>query len=186
MAPRIRPRFLISVALLTVLAGFAIAWSTSEPTGSQRPTLEVPKPATQRGSSIHGAWRVIELAVRFPNQAWVVRPGPQAGLYVFSTQHYSYVYVPGVVPRLHFANANQPTKEEKAAAYESFIAGAGSYTFDDTTLSLKADLRKNPNEMTGDFWRYQVEIRADTMQLVFRNPPFLPGRDWRTVLVRAE
>jgi hypothetical protein len=40
------------------------------------------------------------------------------------------------------------TDTERAATYGSFIAGAGSYTFDGSTLALKADFRKNPNERT--------------------------------------
>ena len=70
--------------------------------------------------------------------------------------------------------------------YGSFIAGAGSYTFDGSTLALKADFRKNPNEMNGDIWRLQAQLQGDRLQLVFVNPPFLPGREYRLVLVRVE
>ena len=136
--------------------------------------------------SIIGAWRVLETASRTPTQSWEVRPAPRAGLYVFSARHYSYAYIPGSQPRPRFGDANQPTESEKAAAYDTFIAGAGSYTFDGVTLSLKADIRKNPNEMTGDFWRWRVESKADTLRLYFDNPPFLPGREWRVTVVRAE
>ena len=48
--------------------------------------------------------------------------------------------------------ANRPTPVEMAAACDSFIAGAGSYAFDGRTLMLRADFRKNPNEMTGETW----------------------------------
>ena len=29
-------------------------------------------------------------------------------------------------------------------------------------------------------------VRGDTLRFVFREPPFLPGREWRSTLVRAE
>lgn len=73
-----------------------------------------------------------------------------------------------------------------AAAYESFIAGAGSYTFDGRTLMLQADFRKNPNEMTGETWRWDTHMDGDTVRFVFVNPPFLPGREWRLTLLRIE
>lgn len=92
--------------------------------------------------------------------------------------------MPGVQPRPRFADVNRPTDAGKAAAYDGFIAGAGAYTFDGRTLELRADLRKNPNEMTGDVWRWQAEARGDTLRLVFVDPPFLPGREWRVTLVR--
>jgi hypothetical protein len=111
---------------------------------------------------------------------------PQGGLYVFSARHYSYFYVRGSEPRARFVNASQPTETEKAATFDSFIAGAGAYTFDGRTLGLRADYRKHPNEMNGDVWELAVEIQGDTLRLLFANPPFLPGREWRTTLVRIE
>lgn len=141
----------------------------------------------QRSSTIIGAWRPVELALRQPGAEWEIRPTPQSGLYVFSARHYSYVYIPGGRQRPHFLNANSATEAERAAAYDTFIAGAGSYLFDGSVLQLKADLRKNPNEMTGHVWRWDVDmIRGDTIRFIFRDPPFLPGRDWRTTLVRVQ
>lgn len=136
-------------------------------------------------TQIVGAWRPIELALRTPGQDWEIRPTPR-GLYVFSDRHYSYSYIPGGRARPQFTNANSPTEAEKAAAYDTFIAGAGSYTFDGSVLELKADVRKNPNEMTGQAWRWKLERAGkDTLQFIFENPPFLPGRDWRTILARV-
>ena len=136
--------------------------------------------------SVEGAWQVVQTAARAPGATWTPRPGPQAGLYVFSAQHYSSFYVPGVQPRARFVDGNRPTEAEKATAYDTFIAGAGTYTFDGETLVLEADLRKNPNEATGESWRWQAIAHGDTLRLVFANPPFLPGQEWRVTLVRAK
>jgi hypothetical protein len=144
------------------------------------------QPTSRAAARVEGAWRLTETALRSASGMWEARPAPQGGLYVFTARHYSYFYIPGSEPRARFANANQPTDTERAAAYGSFIAGAGSYTFDGSTLALKADFRKNPNEMNGDIWRLQAEFQADTLQLVFVDPPFLPGRAYRMVLVRVE
>lgn len=112
---------------------------------------------------------------------------PQGGLYVFSARHYSYFYVPGPAPRPRFADGNRPTDAERAATFATFIAGAGTYTFDGRTLGLRTDFRKNPNEMTGEVWRWELDwARGDTLRFIFREPPFLPGRAWRTTLVRAD
>ena len=146
-----------------------------------------PAESNQRSSDLVGAWRPVELAIRTGAGEWEIRPVPQAGLYVFSRQHYSYLYIPGGRQRPQFGNANTPTEAERAAAYDTFIAGAGSYSFDGSVLEVRADLRKNPNEMTGLPWHWKVDmLRGDTARFIFSNPPFLPGRDWRTTLVRVE
>ena len=75
---------------------------------------------------------------------------------------------------------------EMSAAYDSFIAGAASYGPDGRTLMLKADFRKNPNEMTGETWQWGTEMEGDTVRFVFVNPPFLPGREWRLTVKRIE
>lgn len=105
--------------------------------------------------------------------------GSPRGVFVFTARHYSYFYVRGSVPQARFADANKPAPAEMAAAYHSFIAGADSYGFDGRTLRLKADFRKNPNEMTGETWRWETQLEGDTVRFVFVNPPFLPGREWR-------
>ena len=74
------------------------------------------------------------------------------------------------------------------ATFNTFIAGAGTYSFDGQELLLGTELRKNPNEMgEGRTWRWQLErVAGDTLTFLFPDPPFLPGREWRTVLVRVE
>jgi hypothetical protein len=70
-----------------------------------------------------------------------------------------------------------------AAAYDSFIGGAG---FFGRTLMLKADFRRNPNEMTGETWQWATQMDRDTARFVFVSPPILPGREWRRPVMRIE
>lgn len=190
MAPRIHSPLLAPITALTLTTAAVLGCAASGVTEARtRPARATPAAAQSVASpapSIQGAWRLAETAFRSPGAAWDVRPAPQGGIYVFTARHYSYFYVRGSAPRARFTDPNQPTEAERASAYDSFIAGAGTYTFDGRTLDLKADFRKNPNEMTGEVWRLKVETGGDTLRLVFDNPPFLPGREWRTTLVRIE
>jgi hypothetical protein len=177
-----KPRFR-QLCLILLVTTFIAGCTTMRSQKKAATSLE----NAQRSSTIVGAWRPVELALRQPGGEWETRPTPQSGFYVFSERHYSYAYIPGGRLRPHFSNANAPTEAERAAAYDTFIAGAGTYSFDGAVLQLKADVRKNPNEMTGHVWRWDVEmIRGDTIRFIFRDPPFLPGRDWRTTLVRVQ
>lgn len=170
------------------------SWLASIAALGMMTSLTAPHPATLHSSphapaaaaAFEGAWRVTETAVRSPGGEWTAQMVAQGGIYVFSSRHYSYFYVRGAHPRAQFVDANRPTDQEKAAAYDSFIAGAGTYTFDGRTLVMKAEFRKNPNEMTGEDWRLDAQFEGQAVHLTLANPPFLPGRDWRTTLVRAE
>ena len=176
-------RFLwLATMSLCAVGGSARLFFTPLAAAAQAPNQQSSRAAV----SVEGAWRLTETALRSASGMWEARPAPQGGLYVFTGRHYSYFYIPGPEPRARFANPNQQSDTERAATYASFIAGAGSYTFDGSTLALKADFRKNPNEMNGDIWRLQAQFQGDRLQLVFVNPPFLPGREYRMVLVRVE
>jgi hypothetical protein len=176
-ARRICTRSVIVVAMLAA-AGCARSASTARASSDSQPA-----------PSVVGAWRLLETASRPRGGAgaWDARPVPQGGLYVFSARHYSYFYIPIPAPRPRFAEGNQSTDAERAASFATFIAGAGAYTFDGRTLGLRADFRKNPNEMNGDVWNWELDSsHGDTLRFIFRDPPFLPGREWRSTLVRAD
>jgi hypothetical protein len=144
--------------------------------------------AATESFTVAGAWRLLETASRAPGGSWESRPAPQGGLYVFSARHYSYFYIRTPGPRPRFADANRPTEAERAATFDTFIAGAGTYTFDGQTLDLGTEFRKNPNEMgMGGVWRWRLErVAGDTAVFMFTEPPFLPGGEWRTTLLRVE
>lgn len=136
--------------------------------------------------TIVGVWNVAELAARAPGGAWESRGAPSRSQYIFTSRHYSYLYVRGSAPRKTFnGNPNNPTDAEKVAAYDSIVAASGSYTLSGHSLTLTALLHKNPNEMTGEPLHYTIELDGDTLTMIVVDPPFLPGREWRTMLTRV-
>lgn len=143
--------------------------------------------ARENRPTIEGVWKVTELASREPGAKWEVRPMPRLSQYIFTNKHYSYMYVPGADPRPLFAgDPNKPTDAEKAAAYNTLVAATGTYALSGRTLTMKAIVHKNPNEMVGKPLTYVIELDGDTLRMVTVDPPFLPGREWRTVLARVD
>jgi hypothetical protein len=140
-----------------------------------------------RRISVVGAWKITELWSRSPGGEWSARAVPNASLYIFTEAHYSYMYVPGADPRRRFTgDPNRPTDAEKVAAYDSFVAGSGTYALTGSTLTLQALVHQNPNEMGGEPLNYDVETDVNTLRMTIGNPPFAPGQERRTVLVRVE
>jgi hypothetical protein len=71
-------------------------------------------------------------------------------------------------------------------ACNSFVAASGIYKLSGRILTLVALVHKNPNEMDGKPLTYTAELDGNTLRITIANPPFLPGREWRTVLTRVE
>jgi hypothetical protein len=145
------------------------------------------EPTATASPLVKGTWKVVEQFVRSPGGEWTVGAIPYLSLYIFTDRHYSYMFAPGAAPRRLFAgDGNQPTDAEKVAAYNSFVAGSGTYTLTGSTLTLNAVLHKNPNEMTGHPLKYEVEISGSTLRMTIANAPFAPLVERRIVLARAE
>jgi hypothetical protein len=146
--------------------------------------------ATERKAApamLVGVWQVTELASRVPGGNWEPRGAPAHSQFIFTREHYSYLYVPRSAPRKKFAgDPNKPTAAEKVEAYDSIVAATGRYTLSGGALTLTALLHKNPNEMAGEPLRYAVEVDGNRLTMVIVDPPFLPGREWRMTLVRVD
>jgi hypothetical protein len=172
-------------SLVVVAALFASA--TVAAGGRPTKTSNVGRQTASASAALKGAWKIVEQSVRSPGREWTVGAPPYLSLYIFTDKHYSYMFAPGPAPRRLFAgDPNQPTDAEKVAAYNSFVAGSGTYTLTGTTLTLNAVLHKNPHEMNGHALKYEVEILGSTLRMTIANPPFAPGLERRTVLARVE
>ena len=172
-----------SIVLMALLiAGYGAHVATTEQSSNARVGV-----GAQSRSPLEGVWKVLEVSSRVPGADWTVATPPSLSVYIFTAEHYSYMFTPGVGPRRPFAgDPNRPSDAEKVAAYDSIVAGSGTYILEGTTLRMTAILHKNPNEMTGEPLRYSVEIEGNRLRMTIANPPFAPGRERRTVLTRIE
>jgi hypothetical protein len=115
---------------------------------------------------IEGVWRVTEIVVTGEDASNV--PNPQPGLIIFTQKHYSVMWVPGNQPRSLFIGQN-PTNDEKIAAYDSFVANSGSYEVAEGILTLHPMVARSPNFMAGGVSKNQLRIEGTTMWLTQKN-----------------
>lgn len=173
----------VSIVLMVLLIGGHVAQvapreQSSNAAGGVR---------AQSRSPLEGVWKILEVSSRVPGADWTVATPPYLSVYIFTPKHYSYMFAPGVGPRRLFAgDPNQPSEAEKIAAYDSIVAGSGTYILEGTTLTMTAIIHKNPNEMTGEPLSYSVEIESNRLRMTIANPPFAPGRERRTLLTRIQ
>lgn len=117
-------------------------------------------------AGLAGAWRIVETTTRTPDSSWV-DDSPQPGLYIFTGRHFSIMLIPQDSPRAHLREDASP--EERLAAYENFIADAGSYEASDSSLTMRNFIAKWPNAMNGGAggpYRYQLSV--DSLTLSFK------------------
>jgi len=118
----------------------------------------------QDESPVQGAW--ITSGVTFPDGT--ARSSPQPGLFIFTSTHYSMMYVPGDEPRADLGE--EPTDAEAAAAYRRFVANSGRYEVSGTEITTRAFVAKYPNLMHAwpDYTTtYSFAVDGDQMQLTF-------------------
>jgi hypothetical protein len=173
----------VAIALIALLVAGHVAHVATTGQSSGAPVSV----GARARSPLEGVWKILEVASRAPGADWTVVTPPYSSVYIFTPKYYSYMFAPGAGPRRLFAgDPNQPSAAEKIAAYDSIVAGSGTWVLEDTTLTMTAILHKNPNEMTGEPLRYRVEIEGDRLRMTIANPPFAPGRERRTTLARLE
>jgi hypothetical protein len=105
--------------------------------------------------------------------------------------------VPGNQPRSLF-KGEDPTNEEKIAAYDSFVANSGTYEVTGATLTLHPMVARSPNFMAGGVAKYQLRIEETTLWLTQKNtdlslrigdrvaPSSGPASETRLKLTRVE
>lgn len=87
------------------------------------------------------------------------------GLYLFTESHFSIMLIDAPEPREPFPPEG-PSAEQRLTAYDPFIADAGTYQFDETTLRTRNVIAKVPNVMTAQI-EHQYQLRGDSLTLTF-------------------
>ena len=94
-------------------------------------------------NALIGAWLIVETTITTSDETTVIE-NPQPGLYIFTERHFSTMLVPGESREL-FSAAR--TADERLAAYDNFVADAGTYKLQDSTLITDNIIAKIPNGM---------------------------------------
>jgi hypothetical protein len=87
---------------------------------------------------------------------------PQPSILLFTAGHYAAVRVSGTEPRETFPE--EPTDEQRLAAWSRFFANAGTYELHGNEIHMKVIVHKNPNITAEQAERSSTfEVDGDTM-----------------------
>ena len=114
-------------------------------------------------NALFGTWGITEVSETSPDTTWTIK-NPQPGLCIFSDRHFSTLLVLGTEDRMPFTD--ETTDEEVLAAYQRFIAFAGTYEVTNTELTTHNFVAKLPNAMNG-VSTYRYTVHGDSLVLTF-------------------
>ena len=145
--------------LLTIIVTFVIlvGWgsvSAQSPTGSPRELV--------------GVWLISETVVT-TTDGTTRNENPQPGLYIFTERHFSNM----LIPREQRAPLSaEGTDQERLAAFENFIADAGTYESTDSEITVHNIIAKIPNVMppfrAGADLTYGYKFEGESLMLTLR------------------
>ena len=116
----------------------------------------------RRSKVVIGAWQVTE--IRRQNVDGSVTDEPFPNLFIFTSRHYSMVWVLG--PSQPFAERWRPTDAEKIDRFDSMIVNAGTYEIDGVTLTAHPMVARIPDFIGGKLI-CEFSVDKDTMRLKF-------------------
>jgi hypothetical protein len=125
--------------------------------------LSVTADAQSKPPVLTGAWRLTELKRTGPNPETLKNP---QGLLIFTSKHWSRMYVDSDQPRHEIRDVGKATAPEIIATWGPFVAASGTYEVSGTTVTCRALIAKNPNVMDpGNFSVYTFKIEGNTLTM---------------------
>ncbi|HSD33741.1 MAG TPA: hypothetical protein VLB49_17635, partial [Gemmatimonadales bacterium] len=118
----------------------------------------------QEAQSLRGVWQRIEAVVNKGPNAGRHTTDLQPGLAIFTDSHFSLMFVAGFEARPALSAA--PTDEERGRVFGPFVANAGTYQFQDSILTRKPVVAKEPSVMTGGSFVNRVRLVADSLWII--------------------
>jgi hypothetical protein len=125
--------------------------------------LTVTADAQSKAPVLAGAWRLTEMKRTGPNAETLKNP---PGLLMFTSKHWSRMYVDSDQPRPEIHDLKKATPAELIATWGPFVAASGTYDVSGNIVTCRALIAKNPNvEGPGNFSVYTFKIEGNTLTM---------------------
>jgi len=90
---------------------------------------------------------------------------PQPGLYIFTTQHYSFARINGTKPLPNYPSNDKATDAEKVTVFNSLYLNTGTYTVTGNMLRTKAMVAKSAFAIGGAGNQYEFTVNGNALVL---------------------
>ncbi len=115
------------------------------------------RPMTTEVTAVEGVWKQVHVTTAEGDF-----DSPQPSILLFTAGHYASVSVRGTEPRETFPE--EPTDEQRLAAWGRFFASAGTYEVYGNEIHMKVIVARSPNATAEQLKRSSTfEVDGDTM-----------------------
>jgi hypothetical protein len=163
-----------AIACMAVLIVLVTVQSAAAQVKNVVPSKVVTQPKGVTQGILQGVWKVTEFSTAI-SSASAITTTAQPGIFIFTKNHYSIMFVSSEGPRPELPIQN-PTDAQKISAWEPFSANSGTYEIKGTILTTHPVVAKNPTVMkTGAFVTYGFKIQGNTLLLTPKESNTVPG-----------
>jgi len=121
------------------------------------------RPITTEVTAVEGVWKLVHVTTAEGDF-----DATQPSILLFTAGHYAAVSVRGTEPRETFPE--EPTDEQRLAAWSRFFANAGTYEVHGNEIHTKVIVARNPNATAEQAEGSSTfEVDGDTMVRTFSN-----------------
>ncbi len=121
------------------------------------------RPMTTEVTAVEGVWKMIHVTTAEGDF-----DATQPSILLFTAGHYAALTVRGTEPRETFPE--EPTDEQRLAAWSRFFANAGTYEVTGNEIHTKVIVARDPNATAEQVERSSTfEVDGDTMVRTFSN-----------------
>ena len=121
------------------------------------------RPAMTTDTAVEGVWKLVHVTTAEGDFDTT-----QPSILLFTAGHYASVSVRGSEPRETFPE--EPTDEQRLAAWRRFFAGAGTYEVQGNEIHTKVIVARNPNATAEQLEQSSTfEVDGDTMVRTLSN-----------------
>ncbi len=121
------------------------------------------RPLTTEVTAVEGVWKTVHVTTAEGDF-----DATQPSILLFTAGHYAALTVRGIEPRETFPE--EPTDEQRLAAWSRFFANAGTYEVHGNEIHTKVIVARDPNATAEQVERSSTfEVDGDTMVRTFSN-----------------
>ena len=125
-----------------------------------------------------GAWHVVSVHWRSADDTQSIESA-QPGLFIFTDDHYSLMWVPINEPRTAFKELSKPTADEMQAGFRSVVFNAGHYQQTDSGIVSTAIIAKVPGFEGGkQYFRFRLDGERMLLTMFDETYPDGSKPDW--------